>query len=276
MVTKATEKEPGTGAKAGPRRFDLLERLDRHRPVVVDLLVIVLLWHVSTYFFPPVVAPPISEIGAALWEIFSEPGNLFHLVATGVRVLVALAIAFVAGAILGVLMGLFGGLRTYVRPALHLIQGVPALSWVVFAVIWFAHVEMRISFVLVIVTFPAFALYVDGAVQAVNLDWIQLSQAFRASRLQRLRMVILPAIVPEMISAWTVNLGNGVRVAMVAELIGSSVGVGFQLLQAQAVFDMAGAIAWTLSLVALLFVFQGIVTLVERRLLAWRPKGEIA
>lgn len=273
MNMHATEKTAVANAGA---RSGFLEQINRHRPVVVDLLVIVLLWHVSTYFFPPVVAPPIPEIGAALWQIFSDTGNLSHLVATGLRVLVALAVAFVAGAVLGVLMGLFNGLRTYVKPLLHLIQGVPALSWVVFAVIWFAHVELRISFILVIVTLPAFALYIDGAVQAVNLDWIQLSQAFRASRLQRLRMVILPAIVPEMLAAWTVNLGNGVRVAMVAELIGSSLGVGFQLLQAQAVFDMAAAIAWTLSLVALLFAFQGILGLVERRLLSWRPKGEVA
>ena len=72
------------------------------------------------------------------------------------------------------------------------------------------------------------------------------------------------------------HLGTEVSVAMVAELIGSNMGVGFQLLNAQAVFDMAGAIAWTLSLVALLSLFQGMINFMEGRLLGWRPKGEQA
>jgi NitT/TauT family transport system permease protein len=147
---------------------------------------------------------------------------------------------------------------------------------VVFAVIWFAQVEVRIAFILLIGTLPAFALYIDSAVQSVNLDLVHLGQAFRASRMQSLTKIILPAIVPEIMSAWTVNLGNGVRVAVIAELIGSTVGVGFQLLQAQSVFDMAGAVAWTLSLVAVLFVYQGVISFVESQLLSWRPKSEVA
>jgi NitT/TauT family transport system permease protein len=254
----------------------LWQWIRKRQPIIVDLIGVALLWQISTYFFSPAIVPPIGDIGAAIWKIFSQWSNLLSLLVTSARVLVSLLLAFVLGTMLGVVMGLFKGVRTYVRPLLHMIQGVPALSWVVFAVIWFAQVEVRIAFILLIGTLPAFALHIDSAVQSVNLDLIHLGQAFRASRLQSLTKIILPAIVPEIMSAWTVNLGNGVRVAVIAELIGSTVGVGFQLLQAQSVFDMAGAVAWTISLVAVLFVYQGIISLVESQLLAWRPKSEVA
>jgi NitT/TauT family transport system permease protein len=247
-----------------------------HRPVIIDLIAVAVLWEVSTYFFPPAIVPPLGDIGRSIWEIFSQWQNFASLLATSIRVLVALLLSFVGGALLGICMGSFPTVRTYARPLLHMIQGVPALSWVVFAVIWFAQVEIRIAFILLIGTLPAFALYIDSAVQSVSLDLVQLGQAFRATRIQQLTKIILPAIVPEIMSAWTVNLGNGIRVAVIAELIGSTVGVGFQLLQAQSVFNMAGAVAWTLSLVAVLFVFQGILSLIEHRLLSWRPKGEVA
>ncbi len=269
-----------TGPTAVGARVDtaraLWTRITTYQPVIVDLIAVATLWQISTFFFSPAIVPPIGAIGEAVWNIFSDSQNLLSLLATSLRVLVALILSFVGGAVLGICMGLFGTARKYGRPLLHMIQGVPALSWVVFAVIWFAQVELRIAFILIIATLPAFALYIDGAVQSVNLDLVQLGQAFRASRLQQLTKIIIPAIVPEIMSAWTVNLGNGIRVAVIAELIGSTVGVGFQLLQAQAVFDMAGAVAWTLSLVAVLFVYQGIISLCERRLLAWRPKGEVA
>jgi NitT/TauT family transport system permease protein len=260
------------GQRAGP---SLWARLTKHRPAVIDLVAVAVLWQISTHYFSPAIVPPIQDIGDAIWKIFSQWDNLVSLLATSLRVVAGLSISFALGAALGVAMGLFGGIRTYARPLLHMIQGVPALSWVVFAVIWFAQVEIRIAFILIIGTLPAFALYIDSAVKSVNLDLIHLGQALRASRLQILTKIIIPAIVPEIMSAWTVNLGNAVRVAVIAELIGSTTGVGFQLLQAQAVFDMAGAVAWTLSLVAVLFVYQGIISLVESRLLAWRPRSEV-
>ena len=268
-------RPPTVNARIGATRV-LWTRVTTYQPVIVDLIAVAVLWQISTFFFSPAIVPPIGAIGTAIWNIFSDWQNLISLLVTSLRVLVALVLSFVGGAILGICMGLFRGVRTYARPLLHMVQGVPALSWVVFAVIWFAQVELRIAFILIIATLPAFALYIDGAVQSVNLDLMQLGQAFRASRLQQLTKIIIPAIVPEIMSAWTVNLGNGIRVAVIAELIGSTVGVGFQLLQAQAVFDMAGAVAWTLSLVAVLFVYQGIISLCERRLLSWRPKGEMA
>jgi NitT/TauT family transport system permease protein len=257
-------------ARAAPQRW-----LQEHFPIIIDLVVIAGLWQVSTLFLPPIVAPSLGNIGAAFWDILSDPQNLASLITTAVRVFVGLIIAFVGGVILGLLMGSLDGVRRYVKPLLYLIQGIPGLSWVVFAVIWFSQAELRIGFVLVIITLPAFALYIDSAVRAVSLDLLQLAQAFRASRIQRFRMVILPAIIPEILGAWTVNLGNGVRVAVVAELMGSTVGVGFQLLQAQSVFDMAAAIAWTLSLVAILLLYEGIILLAEKKFLAWRPKSEL-
>lgn len=259
-----------------PQSPSLFQKVMQHKPALIDIVVVALLWQSSTYYFSPAIVPPLGDIGRAIWNIFSQWTNLVSLLATSLRVLVGLIISFLFGTALGVAMGLFPAVRTYGRPLLHMIQGVPALSWVVFAVIWFAQVEVRIAFILIIGTLPAFALYIDSAVKSVNLDLIHLGQAFRASRRQILGKIILPAIVPEIMSAWTVNLGNAVRIAVIAELIGSTVGVGFQLLQAQAVFDMAGAVAWTLSLVAVLFVYQGIISLIEGRLLSWRPKSEVA
>ncbi len=273
MTDTASTNRQGSGAPA--LRF-MVRKAQEQRPLIIGLTVIAVLWQISTYFLPPIITPPLQEIGSAIWIIFTDPKMLVHLLTTGTRVLVALIASFIVGAVIGLLMGTFDGVREYVKPLLHFVQGVPALSWVIFAVIWFANVEFRIGFVLLIVTMPAFALYIESAVRSVNLDLVHLGQAFRASRLQRFKMIVIPAIIPQVIGAWTVNLGQGVRVAMVAELIGSNVGVGFQLLNSQAVFDMAGAIAWTLSLVLLLSVFQGTISFAESRLLAWRPKGETA
>lgn len=254
----------------------LRERWRSRWALVVDLVLIAVLWQISTYFLPPIVTPSLTAIGKALLAIFIEPDLRIHLIYTSLRVLLSLLGSFVIGTAIGMLMGGSDWFRDYMKPLLNLMQGIPALSWIVFAVIWFTGVEVRIAFIILVVTIPTFALQVDSAVRGVNLEFVQLAQAFRASRMQRFMMVMLPAIVPAIMSVWSVNLGNAVRVAVVAELIGATTGVGFQLLNAQSVLDMAAAVAWTLSLVIVLFLYQGIITVIERRLLAWRPKGELA
>jgi NitT/TauT family transport system permease protein len=63
---------------------------------------------------------------------------------------------------------------------------------------------------------------------------------------------------------------------VVAELVGATGGVGYELLRQQQLFDMAGAIAWTLQLVVFVLVVQGLITAVEAWALRWRPKSERA
>ena len=212
----------GTGEVRPYWMSELGGALRAQKPLFIGLCVMAILWQISTYFLPPIVAPPLQDIGVAIWRIFSNYDQLTHLLTTGLRVLVALIVSFIIGAMLGIAMGTFERVSEYVKPLLHFIQGIPALSWVVFA-----NVELRIGFILLIVTMPAFALYIDGAVRSVSLDYVHLGQAFRANWVQRFRMITIPAIVPEVMSSWVVNLGAGVRVAMVAELIGSTAGVGF-------------------------------------------------
>ena len=244
--------------------------------LVADIVVIATAWQISTYFLPPIVVPSLADIGTSLLAIFTDPAQRIHLVYTSLRVLFALVVSFIAGSLLGLLSGSSDHVSDYAKPLYNIMQGVPAVSWIVFSVIWFRDVELRIAFIIIIVTLPAFALQIESGVRNVSLDLVQLAQAFRATRIQRFTMVVLPAITPIIFSAWSINLGNGMRVAVMAELIGATRGVGFQLLNAQSILDMAGAIAWTISLVIVLFAYQAVITIFENRLLKWRPMGEAA
>ncbi len=149
-------------------------------------------------------------------------------------------------------------------------QGIPALSWVVFAIIWFHGVEFRIFFIMVMTTLPAFTFQVLGALRAMSRDLMEMVFSFRPTRLKLFRVMIAPAILPDILTAWKVNLGNASRVVVVAELVGATGGVGYQLLQQQQMFDMAGALAWTLQLVFFVLIVQGAMTLIEKSAFRYR------
>src|SRR3569832_25206 len=82
--------------------------------------------------------------------------------------------------------------------------------------------------------------------------------------------LMLPAIVPTIYLSWKVNISLAIRVVTIAELVGAVTGIGHQLSVAQELFSVADVFAWTVVLVALLFLLEGAVARVEHRLLRWR------
>ena len=87
----------------------------------------------------------------------------------------------------------------------------------------------------------------------------------------RVRVTIAFAIVlPNLITSWKINLSLAIRVVTIAELVGAVTGIGHQLAVAQELFSVADVFAWTLVLVALLFLLEAVIARVERRVLRWR------
>jgi ABC-type nitrate/sulfonate/bicarbonate transport system permease component len=243
---------------------------------VVPLLVLVGLWQVASLFLPPYIAPPVPAVIARALAILFDWESFAEVLATVARTLAGLAGAFVIGAVLAALMGRRAIATRLLSPPLTLLQGVPALSWVVFAVIWFRNTELRIFFIMVVTTLPAFTFQLLDAYRAMSRDLAEMVISFRPRRAQMLRVLILPAVLPGILTAWKVNLGNASRVVVVAELVGATGGVGYELMQQQQLFDMAGAIAWTLQLVLFVLLMQWLVSALERFFLRYRGTSERA
>ena len=238
---------------------------------IISIGVLLVVWEISSHFLPPYLVPNLSTLLASFVKIVFSWKLLQHAFITILRILVALNFAFVIGALLSIFMGFFEKLEDYILPVLHFIMGVPALSWVVFSIIWFPKVELRILFILVACCAPNYTLEMHDGIKAIPKDLKEMLISFRPSRYQLFTKLILPSIVPAILTAWKINIGYATRVAMVAELVGATAGVGYQLLSAQELFDMPGAIAWTLVLVMFLLLSQLLLGKTERRLLSYRP-----
>jgi len=148
---------------------------------------------------------------------------------------------------------------------------VPVVSWILFAILWFKGVEFRIGFVLFAVCGPVFLVDSLDAMRSVPRELRGMIQSFRPTTVQFFLKLMLPAILPSIITSWKINLSLAIRVVTIAELVGAVTGIGHQLAVAQELFSVADVFAWTLVLVALLFLLEGIVIQIEHRLLRWRP-----
>ena len=106
--------------------------------------------------------------------------------------------------------------------------------------------------------------------RGVSRELRRMMRSFRPTALQYFSKLMFPAILPNLITSWKINLSLAIRVVTIAELVGAVTGIGHQLAVAQELFSVADVFAWTLVLVALLFLLEAIVARVERRVLRWR------
>jgi ABC-type nitrate/sulfonate/bicarbonate transport system permease component len=241
---------------------------------LISACVLIALWQLASSFFPPFLFPSIARIGQQLLDIVTDGGLLVSALATSARILAGMGGAFVAGGLLGLWMGTSSACERYTHPLLTFNQGIPALSWVVISIIWFKSTEFRIWFIILMTTLPAFAFQIHDSYKAMSKDLVEMSLSFRPNKWDMFRTLVWPSILPGIMTAWKVNLGNVSRVVVVAELVGATIGVGYELLQRQQLFDMAGAIAWTLVLVLFVIVTQAVVTLLETHFLRYRTLSE--
>ena len=240
------------------------------RQTLVSLLVFALAWEVlshlaPTFGIPPFAIPRLLRIAKAITTI-----TPLDIAVTLARVISALIVSFVLGIVLAMAMYRSDALEKYLHPMIRILMAVPVVSWILFAVLWFPGVEFRIGFVLVVVCGPVFLVDTLDAMRSVPRELRQMMQSFRPTTLQYFVKLMLPAIVPTIFTSWKVNISLAIRVVTIAELVGAVTGIGHQLSVAQELFSVADVFAWTIVLVALLFLLEAIVSRFEARLLRWR------
>jgi NitT/TauT family transport system permease protein len=240
------------------------------RQTLVSLLVFAVCWealsHLAPYLgIPPFAIPSLVKIAKSITTI-----TPIDIVVTLARVIGALVVSFVIGVVLAMAMYRSEALDNYLHPMIRILMAVPVVSWILFAVLWFPGVEFRIGFVLVVVCGPVFLIDSLDAMRAVPRDLRDMMRSFRPTTLQYFGKLMLPAIVPTIFTSWKVNISLAIRVVTIAELVGAVTGIGHQLSVAQELFSVSDVFAWTIVLVALLFLLEAFVARVEARLLRWR------
>lgn len=249
-------------------------RLVRALQAAVSIALLAVAWQIASLFFPHFLFPPVPDIVTRTVEILISGPLLIDVLMTAGRIMAGLAGAFVLGGVLALAIGRSPSIESYLTPILVFLQGIPALSWVVIAIIWFHGTEFRIFFIMLMTTLPAFTFQILDAIRSMSKDLFEMTMAFRPRRWTLFRVLIVPTVVPGILTAWKVNLGNAARVVVVAELVGATGGVGYQLLRQQQLFDMAGAVAWTLQLVIFVLVVQQTIVFIENWLLRYRAVSE--
>src|SRR6267142_2662623 len=240
---------------------------------ILLLLGVLLVWHVLTstgvlpkFFF----GSPLTVLeNTARWFV---SGKIYrHLGIT----LIEPVLAFGIGTGLGLAVGLWLALSPTASSLLEpYIKGANAMPRVILApifAVWFGlGILSKVALGVTLVFFIVFFNVYQG-VKEVSPVVLANARMLGATSRQLLRHVYLPSATSWVFSSLHTSVGMAFVGAVVGEYLGSSAGVGYLILQAEGAFDINTVFAGILVLTAFALLLDFIVTLLERRLLRWRP-----
>lgn len=202
--------------------------------LALPITLLALWWFITEFGLVPAHRMPtpgrVFDAGVAM----AADGVIFgHVAISTQRVLLGFVIGSLGGLALGAWVGLSKWGAAFLAPTVGAFRAVPSLAWVPLLVLYLGISEdSKVTLIAIGALFPVYTT-VAGALRHVDLHLVELGSAFGLKRLGLLARVQLPAVVPSIVSGLRLALAQAWLFLVAAELIASSVGLGFLLIDSQ-------------------------------------------
>jgi NitT/TauT family transport system permease protein len=248
--------------------------------VIVGLLAIAL-WQIGTtvpvdgaYLLPPFFFSTPVDVAARVIKWFVEGTVWRHLWITLYEAMMAFIIGSAAGVVIGFWFARQPMVAAVLDPYVKMINALPRVVLAPIFALWFglgpaSKIALGITLVFFIVFFNVYQ-----GIREVSPAILANARMLGMSDRALMRHVYWPSALSWMFSSLHTSVGFAVVGAVVGEYLGAAAGLGYLIQQAEGVFDVAGVFAGMFVLAVFVLIIDGVVTLVERRLLVWRPAAE--
>ena len=248
--------------------------------VIVGLLAVAL-WQIGTtvpvdgaYLLPPFFFSTPVDVAARVIKWFVEGTVWRHLWITLYEAMMAFIIGSAAGVVIGFWFARQPMVAAVLDPYVKMINALPRVVLApIFALRFGLGPASKIALGITLVFFIVFFNVYQG-IREVSPAILANARMLGMSDRALMRHVYWPSALSWMFSSLHTSVGFAVVGAVVGEYLGAAAGLGYLIQQAEGVFDVAGVFAGMFVLAVFVLIIDGVVTLVERRLLVWRPVAE--
>ena len=240
------------------------------RPLLV-LAGLLVLWQAVVWATdaPPYLLPPPLAVAERL--VGAAPLLAQHATITLAEILLGLLGGVAIGSLSALVMALLPPVQPWLLPILVLGQTIPVFALAPLLVLWFGYgLASKVVMAILIIYFPVTAALFDG-LRRTEQSWLDLARTMGATRFRILLHLRLPAALPA--------FGSGLRIAtavapigaVVGEWVGSSAGLGYLMLHANARLQIDLMFAALIVLMAIALTLYLLVDRALVRLMPWAP-----
>lgn len=202
---------------------------------IATFAAVLLVWSLASKagWVTPFLLPSPWKVLATLGELARSGELLRNTLVSLRRVAAGYALAVLLSMLLSVLFSRYVWLRRMLEPPLEFLRQVPPLALMPLLLLWLGIGEaQKIGIIILSCFFPIFLGMRSGIAQ-VDPRLVEIGQVCGLTRNEILRRIVLPASLPAIVVGLRLGLGYGWRALVGAELIASSAGIGYMIVDAE-------------------------------------------
>jgi NitT/TauT family transport system permease protein len=190
---------------------------------------------------------------------------------TADRFFSGLAIALVAGVVLGLLIGMWPLARALLKDTMTVGLAIPAIIWALLTALWFGFAWKAPVLTVALTATPFVAVNVTQGVQAAPRDLLRMSKAFGVPLKRRVRYLVLPFVMDYVFTGLRFGIITGWNGVLLSEWFASTEGVGWQTRYWYDANNFTGFVAWIVLFVGFIVIFDRLVLApIQNRVFRWR------
>ncbi|TDC65078.1 ABC transporter permease [Streptomyces hainanensis] len=218
----------------------------------------------QSFYFPPL--GEILQYFRDLW-LFDRVGS--DLLPSLLRMSAGYLASVVLGVALGLALGMSRMLRTAAEPVVEFLRALPAPALIPFSLLLFGSGDSSKIFVIVLgAVWPILLNTIDG-VRGVDGQQLDMARAYHIPLGARVLRIILPGAAPRIFAGMRTSLAIAIILMVVSEMVASSNGLGYFVLEQQRSFAIPEMWTGIILLGVLGYVLNWLFQRLERRVLAW-------
>lgn len=246
-------------------------------PVASVATILFLWWLVTTMgWVKPLFLPSPQAVWNKFFDIwqngYTNTSFLAHVGISTARVFGAFLIACLIGIPLGLAMGMSPLIRGIFDPPIEFYRPIPPLAYLPLMIIWFGIHETSKVMLIFLACFAPVALGARAGVRSAAIEQIHAAYSFGATRWQVMHHVILPAALPEILTAMRVGVGFGWTTLVAAEMIAATKGIGYTVYNASKFMQTSTVIVGIIVIAAIAYAFDMLMRWVERSVVPWKGR----
>lgn len=211
----------------------IVSLLRRTGPALGVALAFVVVWDVLVRLSGSELFPKPLEVAAGIVELAQKGLLLKYIVASLFRVTVGFVLAVAVGVPLGLLCGWFAPLGGALNPMIQVLRPISPIAWIPVAILWFGVDDRAPIFLIFLASVFPIMVSSMAAVQNIQPVYLRAARNFGLSGPELFRRVILPATLPQVLTAIRIALGIAWLVVVAAEMIAVTSGLGFLIIDAR-------------------------------------------
>lgn len=202
-------------------------------PYVLAVTAALAVWYVASLRYHVTTFPSPQETLREALGVIGSGEILAQAWISVSRILAGFAIASAIAIPIGLMMGVNDFVRRMFEPITEFFRFIPAISMIVFAIIWFGIGEASKVFLVVFNTVFIVILNAEAGTKSVGRNAVRAAQMMGANRFQVFMRVTVPSAVPYIVTGMRIAMGRSFTTIVAAEMLGASSGLGFMIFSAR-------------------------------------------